>query len=744
MTSITMKIRFLLALSCVSFFTAQALAQADILDARLNYNIGDDVTVVGVVTNDGDLGSVRYIQDETAAIAIYPGDDWTLWDFTPGLGDSITVTGKITEFKGLLEVGPDLTDVTLLGEGSLPEPLVVTPNQMGESLEGQLVRISGVTFPLAGTFVSGNNTYDFIASGEEGVIYVRNGNSLEGEELTGCEVDMIGIASQFTNTGEGGYQLLPRGPEDLIAISDLCFTSQVTQSNLQTTGFRLSWTTDVACNCQVEYGPNSDLGFAADAQPGNTANHNVDLEGLESGAIYYARATCATEEGATATSTIKAYATVSESSGDIHVYFTGAVDQSVADEELALSLGTSMNDTIAAWIGRAQHTLDVAVYNFNNVALENALNQAAANGIVIRHIYEGQNGNASIQNLSGTISTHKRTDAEGSGMHNKFIVGDADHTETAFVLTGSTNWTTAQLNTDLNNVIVFEDQSMARTYKTEFEEMWGSSGVDADEDNSKFGADKSDNTPHQFLVGGSPVEVYFSPTDGTNARILEAISDTDYDLEFALLNFTRDDLSEAIQEVFAPPFIIATGAIEDINTQGSEYEILNQTLVSGGLPLVYSHQGVPHSLHHKYCIIDHDDPTADPLVITGSHNWSSSAENVNDENTVIVHDARVANLYHQEFRGIINAINGEVAVLEQRPPHWKVMPNPASSQVWIRGLNAGDAVALLDANGRVVEVPAWRQGGVVQFDLGTLSAGLYHVAVTSASGVVTSSRLAVH
>lgn len=137
MTSITMKIRFLLALSCVSFFTAQALAQADILDARLNYNIGDDVTVVGVVTNDGDLGSVRYIQDETAAIAIYPGGDWTSWDVTPGLGDSLSVTGTVTEYNGLLEVGPDLTDVTLLGVGTLPEPMLITPNQMGENLEGQ-------------------------------------------------------------------------------------------------------------------------------------------------------------------------------------------------------------------------------------------------------------------------------------------------------------------------------------------------------------------------------------------------------------------------------------------------------------------------------------------------------------------------------------------------------------------------------------------------------------------------------
>ena len=70
---------------------------------------------------------------------------------------------------------------------------------------------------------------------------------------------------------------------------------------------------------------------------------------------------------------------------------------------------------------------------------------------------------------------------------------------------------------------------------------------------------------------------------------------------------------------------------------------------------VYHHDISP-DLHHKYAIVDHASPANDPVVITGSHNWSSSAENVNDENTVIVHDARVANLYHQEFRGILIAL----------------------------------------------------------------------------------------
>ena len=104
--------------------------------------------MVGVVTSDANLGSVRYLQDATAGIAIYPGQDWSTWEFTPAIGDSISVTGELTEFNGLLEVGPDLVAVEDLGEGILPAPQVISPSQMDESLEGLLVQINGFTFPF--------------------------------------------------------------------------------------------------------------------------------------------------------------------------------------------------------------------------------------------------------------------------------------------------------------------------------------------------------------------------------------------------------------------------------------------------------------------------------------------------------------------------------------------------------------------------------------------------------------------
>jgi hypothetical protein len=256
--------------------------------------------------------------------------------------------------------------------------------------------------------------------------------------------------------------------------------------------------------------------------------------------------------------------------------------------------------------------------------------------------------------------------------------------------------------------------------------------------NSKFGADKTWNTPVNFLVGGSEVELYFSPTDGTNAAILAEVEAANADLEFALLTLTRDDLGEAIVELNQSFFVSPVGVIEQVNTTGSEFD----NLISTGVQ-VYAHE-LSGDCHHKYAIVDHSEPGTDPLVITGSHNWSSTAESVNDENTVIVHNARVANLYHQEFRGIVNAINGTGdAVREAGVRNWNLMPNPAREQVWVQGVQATDAVRVLDASGREVAVSQWRQGAVVQLELNGLSSGMYHVAVTAPNGATTTARLAV-
>jgi phosphatidylserine/phosphatidylglycerophosphate/cardiolipin synthase-like enzyme len=64
--------------------------------------------------------------------------------------------------------------------------------------------------------------------------------------------------------------------------------------------------------------------------------------------------------------------------------------------------------------------------------------------------------------------------------------------------------------------------------------------------NSKFGPDKSDNTPHVMVIGGVEVESYFSPTDQTTAQIIQEIDSAEYTLDIAMFTFINNDISDAV------------------------------------------------------------------------------------------------------------------------------------------------------------------------------------------------------
>ena len=113
--------------------------------------------------------------------------------------------------------------------------------------------------------------------------------------------------------------------------------------------------------------------------------------------------------------------------------------------------------------------------------------------------------------------------------------------------------------------------------------------------NGTFGTHKEDNTPHKFIVDGKEVELYFSPSDQTTSKILEVINNVDYTLEFALLEFTRNDLGAAVINIHNSFGTNVRGIMEGQNSNGSEFATLQTNGVN-----VKSHMGVTYQLHHKY------------------------------------------------------------------------------------------------------------------------------------------------
>jgi phosphatidylserine/phosphatidylglycerophosphate/cardiolipin synthase-like enzyme len=53
-------------------------------------------------------------------------------------------------------------------------------------------------------------------------------------------------------------------------------------------------------------------------------------------------------------------------------------------------------------------------------------------------------------------------------------------------------------------------------------------------------------------------------------------------------------------------------------------------------------------MHHKFMIVDGE------LVVTGSYNWSTAAEDRNDENFVVIRDKEVVDRFTQEFNRLLS------------------------------------------------------------------------------------------
>ena len=268
-------------------------------------------------------------------------------------------------------------------------------------------------------------------------------------------------------------------------------------------------------------------------------------------------------------------------------------------------------------------------------------------------------------------------------MHNKFFVFDAENAQTCLVWTGSTNLTDGQIFNDYNNVITLQDQSLARAYVIEFEEMWGSNTAAFNDVNSRVSSDKKDNTPHYFVIGGTPVECFFSPSDGTNNKIAAAIGTANTTLEFALLTFTSAILGTAVRDAQTRG-VVERGLVDNINDTGSQIPFL----ISNNIDVRDAALG--SIFHHKYCLIDATNPSSDPTVVTGSHNWSNSADSRNDENTLIVHSASIANQYLQEFTARWTDVTATLNAIENlNGLTATVLPNPIQNNGALR-LNGGN------------------------------------------------------
>jgi phosphatidylserine/phosphatidylglycerophosphate/cardiolipin synthase-like enzyme len=313
----------------------------------------------------------------------------------------------------------------------------------------------------------------------------------------------------------------------------------------------------------------------------------------------------------------------------LNVYFT---DPNPPD-----NIGKGIDQNVQKEIDAAQTSIDVTSFDLNLPSLINSLVSAQKRGVKVRVVYDSENGN---NDLSNDLTNNKTFDAiktltaakiplsDGGRtnglMHDKMVIIDGK-----LLFMGSWNLSYNDTYRNNNNLLRITDPKIIANYQAKFNEMFVK---------KLFGAKAEVKVPYPTMaIDGVKVENYFSPEDEVMAKLVALVGSAKKSVHYIIFTYTHLDLSNAMI-ARAKAGVQVSGVIED---RGASQGAL-VPLFCAKLPV--KTDGNKYTMHHKVIIIDGE------TVITGSYNFTKSADDSNDDNVLVIHSPAVAALYEQEYQ----------------------------------------------------------------------------------------------
>ncbi|MEW6555867.1 MAG: lamin tail domain-containing protein [Elusimicrobiota bacterium] len=291
-------------------------------------------------------------------------------------------------------------------------------------------------------------------------------------------------------------------------------------------------------------------------------------------------------------------------------------------------------------INSAQSYIYVAIYQQDDTEIATALKNRAAAGITVRVVA----GNAAISFAQTNFAGSKvkwRPYEFSYLMHSKFVVVDG-----RIVWTGSGNFDSVQpptyraLTSQNNDFMVVQSTTLAKNYEAEFKQMWW----------GYFGAYKQTSPTTNLTIAGTSIQNYYSPQNNpVNTTLRSLVQNAQESIFFAVYSFSVGTLLDNdVQTAFNNGRAVQ-GIIDD-----TQSDTLYNDFNTAGITIRYlSGPGSEVQLHNKLMVIDQQK------VVTGSTNLSNNASSSNDENMVIIDDARLARQYVKYFKRVYTLGIGE-------------------------------------------------------------------------------------
>jgi phosphatidylserine/phosphatidylglycerophosphate/cardiolipin synthase-like enzyme len=373
--------------------------------------------------------------------------------------------------------------------------------------------------------------------------------------------------------------------------------------------------------------------------------------------------------------------------------------------------GDNLEQILIDQILSAKSTIDVAVQEIRLPNIVNALYRQKQAGVKVRMVIE-DSYNRNVQNINDNLSKMSEREknryadliaftdmnrdgklssdeinqrdaismlknagieyiddtADGSSgaglMHHKFVVIDRKK-----IIVTSANFTLSDMHGDFlrpetlgnsNNMLTIDSPEIANAFTEEFELMWR---------DKLFGSKKPPRKVKYILLDGAQIRLKFSPDKPTtdweqtsNGLIGTVLSSAEKSVDMALFVFaeprlgnildSRNQQHVKIRALVDPGFAFreyATtldmwGYVSTQDCKIGNAKPWQTPIKTAGIP------SLPKGdiLHHKVGLVDQS------TIITGSHNWSATANFTNDETVLVIQNSVIGAHYLREFERLFD------------------------------------------------------------------------------------------
>jgi phosphatidylserine/phosphatidylglycerophosphate/cardiolipin synthase-like enzyme len=349
--------------------------------------------------------------------------------------------------------------------------------------------------------------------------------------------------------------------------------------------------------------------------------------------------------------------------------FPGVVpDPELPDSKPMEWLSRGLYEALLRFIGRAKtkrFALRGAFYEFRYQPVADAFRKALDAGADVKIVYDAvdyKDENVRTLKKAGLNKASvafARTPTTGI-RHNKFIVLMRDD-EPLAVWTGSTNISAGGIFGQSNVGHIVWDPVVAAAYLEYWQRLASNQGI----------ADmRAPNRTVSPLPQGPPahnsVLPVFSPRDGTKStETLQWYADRIAHAERLVCLTLAFNLDPVLADVLSPESDVLRYLVKDKALRASEKVGVDHDLLfasggrfeAGALANFLAEPGNPLNtndyIHNKFLLVD---PLGDdPIVVSGSANFSNPSQRSNDENMLVTRgDTRVADIYFGEFMRIFD------------------------------------------------------------------------------------------